>query len=270
MNIVITGNYRSGKTILTSNLYDALESNGASCTIINLGHYSIYEDYFENKLQKEALIENMKRPEDLDRKAHDVELIEIKKESNYIYYSSVFSSDAFSYEMVFENLQRIVAALNAAGKTVLIETEGELLSSGTLASMTIADKIYYVIDESIESFKQYNMLEDMLISQEDKIKLILTHYKNKLELYTRFDVAMRLESIKLNDLSYDHRRIKKKIRTFLDSEQLIEGDSNYDNNRKVSKWPWPRSGRGRKETRKVRSPRESISETSGEDEEYNI
>lgn len=270
MIIVISGNKRSGKTVITSNIFDALRSRGKECAIINLCSYNIYDDCFKDTLSKEPLIETFKRPEDFDRKAHCTDLIEITKDNNYIYYSSVFNSEAFSHDQVVENLQRIIAAFNAAGKTVLIETEGEILSSGTFAAFMLADKIYYVVDESIESFKTYTTIEDLLMGYQEKISLIVTHYKNSLELNCRLDLNLQLERIKLNSLSYSNKKLKRKIEKFVEQEQLVEGDSKDDINRKVFKWPWQRGNRARQESRRIRSSGKSISKTSGDNEGYNI
>lgn len=267
MNIVVAGNEKSGKTIITLNLYESMKSAGQDSVIISLGRYNIYDDYFGDELRKEPLIEVLKRPEQLDRIAKEVDLIEIKKDSNYIYYSSVFNSEAFAHENVYENLQHIVTTFNAVGKSVVIEVESELLSSGTLSAFLLADRIYYVVDESIESFKKYHMSEDLLIGYQDKMKVIVTHYKNKLELSSRLEIALQLPMIRLADMRHTTRKLSKRIKLFAECEQLIEGEINNDLNRNLPKWPWKKS-RSRKRTSDSGSERESISKSSGEHEEY--
>lgn len=271
MNIVIAGSARSGKTIVASNIYEAMKSKGSDVAIINLSRYNSYDDYFGDALIKIPLVEVFKRPEELDAIARKIDLVEIKKESNYIYYSSVFNSEAFSYENVHEKLQRIVTAFNTAGKSVIIEVESELLSSGTFAAFLLSDRIYYVMDESIESFKNYHMSEDLLIGYQDKTKVIITHYKNKLELSSRLDIILQLPTVKLSDMSYTTRKLARKIEIFVDEEQLLEGEKNNDFNRNVFKWSWTRNrSRKRKETRDSRGQRESISKSTGENERYNL
>lgn len=269
MNIVVAGPSKSGKTFVALNIYTALEESGVKNCIVNLSHYGIYKDYL-NELTHLPLIDAMKRPENISDA--EIDIVELRKEDNFIYYSSVFNSDAISLEQVSTNLELLLRSVSSDGRNIIIETDSNLLNVGTYIAFEKADIIYYVIDESIESFKLYRMLEELLMKYEGKIKLIMNHYKNKLELDTNLDIALRIKTARLPELSFTNRKIKKNFIRFVMEENLVKGETSNDLiNRTVFKWPWKKKNSFRaKGSSGQPSTGKTVRDTARSDERYNL